>query len=396
MKAVAAFIAAHIVLAACWVYPRVVLPHAATTNTVLFDREIVRILNEHCVMCHVEGGPSFSLATYEETWLTRNASYAQILARHMPPWAAVPGYGEFANANTLTLREQRFIVSWVEGLGPRNTGTVFLNVLDPDAALREEIAARIDFDAWELGEPDRKVLLPATVPATITASESPTRVQRTVLDPGLTSASWLSALEYQPESRSAIRAVVFTLADTGQWLATWTPWHGFRRLPEHMAYRLAAGTRIVAEFHTSEPGQAIVEPGHLGLHFADDPAPLAPSDIVLTAFGEVPAGANAHRLHAETRLAADAQMLALWPALTAGIESIEVTARLPNGRIEILLFALDIPLEWPTSYIYQTPVHLPGGSLLSLTAYTSNSTGAPVEQHVQLTMSANQNLGEND
>ena len=38
------------------------------TTTVLFDREIVRILDKHCVMCHVEKGPAFPLETYEQTW----------------------------------------------------------------------------------------------------------------------------------------------------------------------------------------------------------------------------------------------------------------------------------------------------------------------------------------
>lgn len=390
MKTAAALLAAYAVLTACWVYPGVVFSHAATTNTVLFDREIVRILDEHCVMCHVEGGPSFSLATYEETWLNRNSSYQQILAGHMPPWAAVSGYGEFTNANNLTLREKRFLVSWVEGLGPRNRGTVFLNVLDPDAALREEISAQIDFEIWVLGEPDLEVRLPALVPARITPRESQTRIQRMVFDPGLASESWVSALEYHPGNRSAIRAVVFSLNDTGQWLATWTPWHGFRRLPGHIAWRIAAGARIVAEVHTSEPGQAILEPGQLGLYFADKPAPVTPSDIVLTASGEVPPGTNTHRLHAETLLATDTRVLALWPKLPAGVESIEVSARLPNGRVEILLFALDIPLTWPTPYIYERPVDLPGGSRLSLTAYLSNSSAVAVEQHVQLTISATQ------
>ena len=47
------------------------LSHETLTTTVLFDREIVRILNRHCVMCHVESGPSFPLETYEQTWLQR-------------------------------------------------------------------------------------------------------------------------------------------------------------------------------------------------------------------------------------------------------------------------------------------------------------------------------------
>src|SRR5213593_3710980 len=82
---------------------RSVFPHETLTTTVLFDREIVRILNKHCVMCHVEHGPSFPLASYEETQLRGRKIRSEVIARHMPPWAAVPGYGQFVNENTVTL-----------------------------------------------------------------------------------------------------------------------------------------------------------------------------------------------------------------------------------------------------------------------------------------------------
>ena len=78
--------------------------HETLTTTVLFDREIVRILDKHCVMCHMEKGPSFPLETYEQTWLQKRPIRADVIARHMPPWAAVPGYGQFANDNGLTLQ----------------------------------------------------------------------------------------------------------------------------------------------------------------------------------------------------------------------------------------------------------------------------------------------------
>ena len=84
-------------------------------------------------MCHFEKGPSFPLETYEQTWLRGRQIRASVIARHMPPWKAVSGYGQFANDNSLTLRESQFVVSWVEGLGPRNGGTVFTNVADVDA-----------------------------------------------------------------------------------------------------------------------------------------------------------------------------------------------------------------------------------------------------------------------
>src|SRR5262245_59562113 len=69
--------------------------HETLTTTVLFEREIVGVLNAHCVMCHAEGGPSFPLETYEQTWLMGRRMRGDVIARHMPPWAAVQGYGHF-------------------------------------------------------------------------------------------------------------------------------------------------------------------------------------------------------------------------------------------------------------------------------------------------------------
>ena len=78
----------------------------------LFDREIVGLLERRCVSCHNEGGLSFPLSTYEQTWVKRLSMRTEVLRRHMPPWAAVPGYGEFANDNGLTVRERS---SWSRG-----------------------------------------------------------------------------------------------------------------------------------------------------------------------------------------------------------------------------------------------------------------------------------------
>src|SRR5437868_8860155 len=140
------------------------LSHETFTTTVLFDREIVRILNKHCIMCHTESGPSFPLETYEQTWLQGRKIRADIIARHMPPWAAVPGYGQFINDNGLTLRETQFIVSWVEGLGPRNSGTVFTNVVDSGGP-RTVVRAKPDFGHWQLGQPNLiRQFEPNTIP----------------------------------------------------------------------------------------------------------------------------------------------------------------------------------------------------------------------------------------
>ena len=59
------------VLAAAICWSRAASSHETVNTTVLFDREIVAILNRHCVMCHAEHGPSFPLETYEQVWLQK-------------------------------------------------------------------------------------------------------------------------------------------------------------------------------------------------------------------------------------------------------------------------------------------------------------------------------------
>ncbi|HEU4693089.1 MAG TPA: hypothetical protein VFS23_32225, partial [Vicinamibacterales bacterium] len=226
-------------IALCIAWPEPVQSHGSLTTTVLFDREIVRILNQRCVMCHMEKGLSFPLETYEQTWLQGRAMRASVLRRHMPPWPAVAGYGEFLNDNHLTVRESQFLVSWVEGLGPRNGGRVFLNVVDPKAAATKEIRATPHTDHWQLGEPD---LLRPLQPIAIDAKAGDT-TKKVVVDLGLAVARQVRALEFMPGDRRVVRAATFSLESTGQWLGSWTPWHGFVSLPEGVAYRLPARSR---------------------------------------------------------------------------------------------------------------------------------------------------------
>jgi len=337
------------------------LPHETLTTTVLFDREIVRILDAHCVMCHAQGGIAFPMETYEQTQVRGRKIRAEAIARHMPPWAAFPGYGQFVNDNSLTLRETQFIVSWVEGWGPRNAGTVFLNIADPNARPKE-VRAHSDFGHWAMGAPD----LTRQLPANLVAARSGDHVERSVIDLGLTAERQVSGIEYMPGDYRVVRAAFFSVQETGQWIGSWTPWHGYAKLPTGAAYRLPRGAHIVAEIHYRGAPEAVTERGALGLHFADAGARDQVSDIVLQSKG-------ARRVRATARLVGDTRIFALRPEFDPGIESIEVAARKPDGGMEVLLFARDIPTEWPTPYIFKNPVALPRGTEISITAHYPQS-----------------------
>ncbi|MBV8843327.1 MAG: hypothetical protein JO307_11005 [Bryobacterales bacterium] len=365
------------------------LAHETLTTTVLFDREIVRILSKHCVMCHDQGGPSFPLDTYEQTFLQRRKIRAEIIARHMPPWAAVPGYGQFANDNSLTLQETQFIVSWVEGLGPRNSGTVFTNVAGADAARPNEIRAHADAGHWLLGMPD----LARQLPANTIEPRAPDQVKRVVVDLGLTSERRVRAVEFMPGDRRVVHAAFFTVEETGEWIGSWTPWYGVMTLPKGVAYRLPAGAHVVAEINYRGAQERAVDRGTLGLFFAGSSSSNTASDLVLDAKGAVPAGAQSQRFHAEQRLAEDTYAAALRPELLPGANSVEVSARRPDGGTQVLLFAKDVPADWPSPYILREPVVILKGSILAVTAYYSNSAKTSKPGGFRVTMTKYSNAG---
>ncbi len=355
---------ASLALAVCTVMTAVLWPqparaHAQATTTVQFDREIVRILDDHCVMCHVDKGLAFPLVTYEQAYASRWRIRMDALDRHMAPWAAARGIGDFANDNSLTQPEIDFLASWAESFGPRNNGEVYTQVAATSSAPKV-VQAHVEFDRWVLGKPD--VLL--RLAANTVKPQDAQLIKRTIIDPKLTQEHWLRGLEYKPGDRRVVHAVSFTLQETGQWLGSWTPWRGFVTLPAMLAYRLPAGSHIVAEIHYYGAQESVVDEGSLGLYFSDSPSSRAVVDVVLE-----PA--------ATKKLDADLNLMAFQPRLVPGLQSIEVAARNPDGSRQVLLFAQDIALQWPTPYVLSTPVALTKGTELSVIEHYANNAPSP-------------------
>ena len=89
--------------------------HDVITTRITWNRELSRIFNERCVSCHREGGMSFPLTNYAEARPWAVAIKEEALARRMPPWGGVKGFGEFRNDQALTAEQLEMIVAWVEG-----------------------------------------------------------------------------------------------------------------------------------------------------------------------------------------------------------------------------------------------------------------------------------------
>jgi hypothetical protein len=153
------------VLVIAWtLVPRPAYPHNPTTTTVLFNREIVTLLQRKCVQCHAQGKLAMPLITFEQTRPWAEAIKEETLSRRMPPWPAERGFGAYANDIGLTPREFEFLISWIDGGVPEGT--------DPAPAFVDH------GDHWTLGMPDA-VARPAMATAIAAGFEAQITATRT-------------------------------------------------------------------------------------------------------------------------------------------------------------------------------------------------------------------------
>ncbi|HZT37343.1 MAG TPA: hypothetical protein VFA28_05560 [Bryobacteraceae bacterium] len=92
--------------------------HDVISTKITWSREVSRIIYSRCVSCHHEGGTAFSLMTYQDSRPWAKAIKEEVLARRMPPWNAVKGFGEFRDDQGLTQEQIEVIADWVEGGAP--------------------------------------------------------------------------------------------------------------------------------------------------------------------------------------------------------------------------------------------------------------------------------------
>jgi hypothetical protein len=94
--------------------------HVRISTKVSWDREIAPIVQARCVACHRDGGRApMSLATYEEARPWAKAIKEEVLARRMPKWHVVRGYGDFSNDPSLSAFEVALLASWADGGAPK-------------------------------------------------------------------------------------------------------------------------------------------------------------------------------------------------------------------------------------------------------------------------------------
>jgi hypothetical protein len=95
--------------------------HDRITTKVTWTRDVAPIVEARCVRCHRPDGPGpMPLTSYEAARPWARAIREEVLARRMPKWHAVRGYGDLLNDPSLSPFEIALLVAWVDGGAPKD------------------------------------------------------------------------------------------------------------------------------------------------------------------------------------------------------------------------------------------------------------------------------------
>ena len=317
------------------------------SSSVTFNREIVRIFQRKCLQCHGSGSVAMSLGTYRDARPWSRAIREELVEQRMPPWRAAPGYTAIANDAGLTAREMAMILTWVDGGLPKGEDRDL-----PREAGKHHPSAP---------EPDRRVELPAQrIPP-----DEEYVLRRLIVDTGTSEPRNLRRVEIVPGNRRILRAAVVSIAPAGtsgaaRWVGAWTPWQDRFDTPGSSAFLMPAGAKLLVELHYRGREVEMEDRSTISMFFGPESSEVADEvDIQMS-------GARG-----ASTLARAARVWAIVPQVSAekppDEASLEVTARGPDGRINVLLWIPKFEHQWPTPYLLRDVVDLAAGTTIAVT-----------------------------
>lgn len=104
--------------------------HDIITTKLTYAREVSRIFARRCVWCH-GANSSIPLTSYQEVRPWAVDIKEQVLARSMPPWGAVKGFGDLSPDQGLTQEEIFIIAAWVVGGAPQGDAALLARDQQP-------------------------------------------------------------------------------------------------------------------------------------------------------------------------------------------------------------------------------------------------------------------------
>jgi hypothetical protein len=404
---------------------------AAGGATPTFSRDVAPILFGHCVNCHREGeiGAAVSLVSYAAAKPLAAAIKAQVRTRAMPPWPADPEHSlKFRNDARLTNQDIDTLAAWADAGAPQGNEAdlpplpsaahkwLHPRGLKPDAVLTlPEVSVAA---SGEIPYVQQRVKVPLTEDKWIVAMQVRPGNNALVHHMGITEVTL--ADQVRPEDLDAlttlarqmgiaddalvhIRPAVPDPSTPGAYdmLGVYTPGTTFEMYGNDGAKLLKSGKNLYINFniHYTTTGKAEKNHSELALWF--QPAPpkhqlfrspsgvatiLANGDELLTddpgtkaegtdvAIPPIPPYAENYELIGVTAFTAPTTFYQFQPHAHMRGKDFKYVVVYPDGRETTVLTVPRYDFHWQLAYDLETPLRLPPGSKLVVTAHYDNSS----------------------
>jgi Copper type II ascorbate-dependent monooxygenase, C-terminal domain len=359
-----------------------------------FYRDVLPILQEHCQVCHRNGGIApMAFENYESTRGYAAAIEAAVQNRSMPPWFAEKGIGKFSNDPSLTDKQIALLAAWSATKAPAGN--------PPDAPPLKKWAER-----WTIPAPDLEIKMaePVKIPA-----DGDVDYTYEILPTHFKEGRWVQASEILPGLPEHVHhAVVYVRPPDSPWLrhapagrpftaetldspedkkdAMWTdsdillvyaPGSTPDNWPRGMAKFIPAGSDLVFQMHYTTNGKAGKDLTRIGLIFAKEPPEKRVLTLQLTNdHFVIPPGAPDYRVEAHGTLPNDALLLSFFPHMHLRGKRFEYNIIHKDKSVEPLL-RVRYHFHWQMSYRLAEPLPLKAGTELQGVAWFDNSKGNP-------------------
>jgi hypothetical protein len=141
---------------------------------------------------------------------------------------------------------------------------------------------------------------------------------------------------------------------------------------------IPAGSDLIFQMHYTTNGKETLDESKVGMIFAKEP----PQERVVNAAVSnrnlrIPPGAANHRVDARIALREEVQLQSFFPHMHLRGKAMEYRAVFPDGSARVLLSVPKYDFNWQMTYLLATPIRLPKGSQLEVTAWYDNSRNNP-------------------
>ena len=364
-------------LAAAALLTTIALPsfasNTADATTPTFHKEVSRILQSECQVCHRPEGANLggmvapmALVTYDETRPWARAIAKAVMAHDMPPWDASDDQaGHFRNERTLEQNEIDTLVAWAKAGAPAG-----------ELADAPEPKTWDSDGGWLIGTPDLILTVDEPFFVEDDVEDLYVYLKTTVSKDLLPEDRWVKSVEFRPGS-SAVHHII--MPGVG----------GIAPGNDPNVYRNGVGSVLKAghdlqwqmHYH-KEPGKdsGVWDKSQVAFKFYDSKDEVT-HEMFSAGLGsfdwELPPGEDNIAATAEYTFEHDSEIVAYLPHMHLRGKSARYTAFYPDGSSEVVLDVPAYDFNWQTAYEYEDFKKVPAGTRVLFESWWDNSADNP-------------------